>query len=299
MSRIEIICLLLFSLLVPLPLSAATWTDAMGRSVEVPETPQRIVSLVPSVTEILFALGLDERIAGVTSFCTYPEQALSKPQVGGYTNPSLEAVMLQQPDLVFISADSTSPALLSRMERLGLSVYVVYPRGIEETIEMIRAVGQVTGTARRGEQLARRLTDSVAQVRAAVAGRQRPRVLFCVMVRPLTVAGPETLVGDLIETAGGENVVPAGPGRYPTWGAEALLLADPDLIVVSPHPGTPNPTDLFSIWPELTAVKENRIVSVTPDWVHRPGPRLGLGLVALAEAMHGIDLSAEILPEQL
>ncbi len=69
--------------------------------------------------------------------------------------------------------------------------------------------------------------------------------------------------------------------------------------MVSPHPGTPNPTDLFSIWPELTAVKENRIVSVTPDWVHRPGPRLGLGLVALAEAMHGIDLSAEILPEQL
>ncbi|MCK4691397.1 MAG: cobalamin-binding protein [Desulfuromonadales bacterium] len=297
MVRIAIIFFWFVCVAWPGTATAVSWPDAMGRSVEVPEAPQRIVSLVPSVTEILFALGLEDRVAGVTSFCTYPEQALDKPQVGGYANPSLEAVILQQPDLVFISADSASPALLSRMERLGLSVYVVYPRGIEETIEMIRAVGQVTGAALGGDRLAQQLTDSVARVRAAVAGRQRPRVLFCIMVRPLTVAGPETLVGDLIEAAGGENVVPTGPSRYPTWGAEALLLADPDLIVVSPHPGTPNPTDLFSPWPELTAVKENRIVSVTPDWVHRPGPRLSFGLVALAEAMHGIDLSAETLPE--
>ncbi|MBE9486626.1 MAG: ABC transporter substrate-binding protein, partial [Chloroflexi bacterium] len=115
MIRITTVYLLLFCFALPLSAMAISWTDAMGRSVEVPEAPQRIVSLVPSVTEILFALGLDDRVAGVTSFCTYPEQALSKPQVGGYTNPSLEAVMLQQPDLVFISADSASPALLSRM----------------------------------------------------------------------------------------------------------------------------------------------------------------------------------------
>lgn len=289
---------LLFCLLLPLPLSAATRVDALGRRVELPEEPQRIVSLVPSVTEILFALGLEERIVGVTSFCTYPERARSKPQVGGYANPNLEAVTLQRPDLVFISADSASPALLSRMERLGLPVYVVYPRGIEATVAMIRAVGRVTGATQGGERLARQLTAAVARVRAAVAGRKRPRVLFCVMVRPLIVAGPETLVGDLIEVAGGVNVVPTGVSRYPTWGNEALLLADPDLIVVSPHPGTPNPANLFTAWPELKAVKTGRIVSIPPDWVHRPGPRLALGLTALAEAMHGIDLSVVSSPEQ-
>ncbi len=270
----------------------------MGRSVEIPVKPQRIVSLVPSVTEILFALDLGDRIVGVTRFCTYPEEAKSKPQVGDYSNPSLEAVLLQQPDLVIISADSASPALLSRMERLGLSVYVIYPRGIAETIATIRALGQVTGAALKGEQMARQLAATVEQVRTAVAGQKRPRVLFCVMVQPLTVAGPGTLVDDLITVAGGENVVPESPGRYPTWGAEALLLANPELIIVSPHPGTPNPADHFAAWPELSAVKKHRIVSVTPDWVHRPGPRLILGLASMLKAIHGINLETVSLPVQ-
>lgn len=298
MKRIEIIWLLFFTLLAPLPLSAATWIDAVERRVELPDAPQRIVSLVPSVTEILFALGLEEQIVGVTSFCNFPESALAKPRVGGYSDPSLEAVILQQPDLVFISADSSSPALLSRMEQLGLPVYVVYPRSLEETIAMLRAVGQVTGTAQGGEQLARQLEESVARTQAAVAGRKRPRVLFCIMVQPLIVAGPESLVGDLIAAAGGTNIVPAGPNRYPTWGSEALVLADPDLIVISPHPGTPNPAELFSGWPELRAVKENRIVSVAPDWIHRPGPRLNLGLAVLAAALHGSDLGGPVSREQ-
>ncbi|ORJ54915.1 hypothetical protein B5V00_15600 [Geothermobacter hydrogeniphilus] len=281
--------LLLCFLLSPLTAGAAVWTDAMGRRVEIPDHPRRIVSLVPAVTEILFALKLDDQIVGVTRFCDWPPAALAKPKVGGYSNPNLEAVLLRQPDLVFISADSASPALLTRMEGLGLTVYVVYPRGIKQTITMIRNIGRVTGAASRGEQLAGKLATTVARVEKAVAGLPRPRVLFCVMTRPLTVAGPGTLVGDLIEAAGGENVVAAGVSRYPTWGSEALLLADPDLIVVSPHPGTPNPADLFSTWPELTAVKTGRVVSVNPDWVHRPGPRLGLGLTALAAAFHHLN----------
>jgi len=296
--RITILCLLFVCLLLPTPSFAAVWVDAMGRQVELPTQPQRIVSLVPSVTETLFALGLEKRIAGVTSFCTYPEEGRNKPQVGEYSKPNLEAITLQQPDLIFIAADSASPAFLARMEALGLSVYVVYPRGIEETIEMIRAIGRVTGVPTAGDRLAEKLATTMTQIKALVADLQQPQVLFCVMVRPLTVAGPETLVGDLIKTAGGQNIVAAGFNRYPTWGAEALLLADPDLIIVSPYPGTSNPADYFSAWPELKAVKQKRIISVPPDWVHRPGPRLGLGLLSLAEAIHGLDLSDLIAREQ-
>jgi iron complex transport system substrate-binding protein len=298
MLRNLTICLLLCCLALPLPAPAASWTDALGRRLELPARPQRIVSLVPSLTEILFALGLDQRIVGVTSFCSYPEQALGKPQVGDYANPSLEAVVLQQPDLVFAAADAASPALLAQMERLGLPVYVVYPRGLEETLAMIRAIGEVTGRSKEGEQLARRLADTLAGVRAAVAGRRRPRVLFCIMLRPLTLAGPDTLVGDLIAAAGGDNLVPAGANRYPTWGAEALLLADPELILVAPHPGSPDPVELFSLWPELRAVKNRQIFSITPDWVLRPGPRLALGLRVLAERIQGLDLSSSVRLEQ-
>jgi iron complex transport system substrate-binding protein len=119
-------------------------------------------------------------------------------------------------------------------------------------------------------------------------------VLFAVMPSPLTVAGPDTLVGDLLVAAGARNVVPPGANRYPTWGIESLLPVDPDFIVLSPHTGLPDPGDVLADWPELTAVREGRIISVDPDWVHRPGPRLKLGLRALAEAFHGINLS---LPE--
>ncbi len=262
----------------------------MQRQVELPNEPQRIVSLVPSVTEILYALGLEEKIVGVTNYCNYPEPALRKPKMGDYATPCLETILLQKPDLVILSADSANPAMLVKMERLGLTVYVVYPRGLHETTKMIQQLGQLTGKSEEGERLSNRLEQTILQVEAAASGYKRPSVLFCVMVQPLIVAGPKTLVGDLIEAAGGKNIVPEGLNRYPTWSYESLLVADPDVIIVSPHPGTPNPANLFSKWPELSAVTNRRIISVEPDWVQRPGPRLPLGLAALFEAFHGVPL---------
>ena len=298
MNLSKIVILIFIYLVIPLSLNAAIRIDAIQRQVELPDKPQRIVSLVPSVTEVLFALGLEKQIVGVTSFCTYPKQARSKPQVGGYPNPNLEAILEQHPDLVFLAADPATPTLLARMEDLGLPVYVVYPQGVQATIEMIRTLGQVTGVPANGEKLAQQLATTVATVKTLVTGQSHPRVLFCIMVHPLTVAGPRTLVGDLLETAGAENVVADGVNRYPTWGTEALLLADPDLIVVSPNSNTPNPAELFAAWPELQAVRNKHIISVVSDWVHRPGPRLGLGLLSLTAAIHDLDLSALIASEQ-
>ena len=168
---------------------AATWTDAVKRKVELPSVPQRIVSLAPGVTETLFALSLEKQIVGVTRFCDYPEAARRKPQVGDYTDPNLEAILLQRPDLVFLSADAATPALLAKMENLGLTVYVVYPNDLKATLEMLRAIGQVTGKAQAGEKLARDLTNSLTRVQTAAKGLKRPKVLFCVMVQPLVVAG--------------------------------------------------------------------------------------------------------------
>ncbi len=266
--------------------AAAVWTDATGRRVEAPDHPRRIVSLVPSVTELLFALGVEDRVAGVTRFCNYPPRAQAKPKVGGYADPSLEAVAALSPDLVFAAADATKPALVRRLEALGIPVFVVYPRTLEGTVEMIRQVGRVADAADAGERLAAELEGTIAEVRDRVAGLPRPTVLLCIMVRPLVVAGPGTLGHDLIETAGGRNVVPPGPSRYPTWGPESLLGADPDVIIVSPHPGDPAPARSFDEWPELKAVASGRVVQIPSDWIHRPGPRLSLGLRALARALH-------------
>jgi iron complex transport system substrate-binding protein len=276
--------------------SAAQWTDALGRIVEVSDTPQRIVSLVPSVTEILFALNLGNRVEGVTRFCTCPPEALAKPKVGGYADPNLEAVVARKPDLVFVSADSAGPSLLARFESLGIPAYVVYPRSLKDTVETIRAVAQVTGVPESGERQARQLLGTIREVEAATAGLQRPKVLLCVMIHPLTVAGPKTLANDLIHVAGGKNVVPEGVARYPTWGPEAVLAADPDILVVSPHPGESDPAGFFERWPELRAVRTNRVVTIESDWIHRPGPRLTLGLAALAQVFHGKVISAGKVP---
>jgi iron complex transport system substrate-binding protein len=275
------------------PARADLWQDALGRDVEVPEAPRRIVSLAPSVTEILFALRLGDRVAGVTRFCTYPEEARSKPQVGGYADPSLEAVAALEPDLVFTTAATASPGLLSRLGILGIPVYVIDFSSFEGTVAAIREMGRVAGASEAGECLAGDLAAVSERIRKAASGRKKPRVLFCVMVRPLVVAGPRTIANDLIDIAGGKNLAPPAVTPYPTWSAEALLAADPDVIVVSPHPGDPDPAEFFNRWPELRAVRNGRIVMLESDWVHRPGPRLAFGLAAMAQAFHGLEISME------
>lgn len=265
----------------------------MGRPVEVSAQPQRIVSLVPSVTEILYELGVAERLVGVTRYCTYPPQATTKAQVGDYGDPNLEAIAALEPDLVILAADAANPALLARIEALAIPVYIIYPKGVQEAIAAIRQIGQVVGAAEAGEAAAQRLQEAIEGVRGAAAGPVRPRVVFCVMPQPLVVAGPGTLIDDLIQLAGGINVVPAGPSRYPTWGKESLLAADPDVIVVSSHPGKGDPALLFKGWPELRAVKNRHVVTVEPDWVSRPGPRLALGAEALAELFRNVKPTAD------
>lgn len=279
----RILLLPLLVMLLPLPAPAAVWSDAMERRVSLPETPERIVSLVPSVTEILFALGAGDRLVGVTRYSDYPPAARDLPRVGDYSAPNLEAVAMLEPDLVLLAADAAGPALLSRLEALAIPAYIVYPRGIEETLDTIRRLGQILGRADAGERVAAELQAQLAAVQRAAGGRPRPRVLFCVMTEPLVVAGPGTLIDDLIRVAGGRNVVAPGPMRYPTWSPEGMLAADPDVIVVSVHPGQQSPDQLAAAWPELTAARRKRIVTIEPDWVSRPGPRLALGAAALQE----------------
>jgi len=271
---------------------SATWTDAVGRTVQVPERPQRIVSLVPSLTEILFALDLGDRLVGATQFCTYPPAAAQVPRIGNYMQPSLEAIVASNPDLVFASADMAAPALVAQLDKMEIATFVVAPRDLDSTVATIRTIGMVMGEAATADQLAREMEEAFCRIGKATENRARPRVLLAIMVNPLTVAGPNTLGHNLIEAAGGSNVVPAGPGRYPTWSMEAVLAADPDVIIVSPNPGEANPAAHFAAWPQLRAVRANRVITIpNPDWVYRPGPRLVLGIEAMAGALHGADLT--------
>ncbi len=277
--------LFLFFLL-PFSAESEQFTDAVNRQVSIPDTPQRIVSLVPSVTEILFKLGIERRIVAVTDFCTYPEAAQKLPKVGGYADPSLESILLHQPDLVIAAADMNRPALVRRLELLQIPVYVVHPQTVKETLATIASIGEITGAEKQGQQLADSIRLRIERIQQQVSTLKPKTTLECVMLQPLTVAGPDTFIADIIDIAGGKNVVPKGPSRYPTWNTEALLTVDPEFIIVSTYPGQPAPKHFFDHWPQLQAVRNQQIIEINADWIHRPGPRMILGIEALAKALH-------------
>ncbi|SDZ93097.1 iron complex transport system substrate-binding protein [Desulfuromusa kysingii] len=261
-------------------------TDAINRQVTIPNPPQRIVSLVPSVTETLFKLGLEQRIAAVTDFCTFPEAAQQLPKVGGYADPSLESILIHQPDLVIAAADMNRPALVRRLELMKIPVYVIHSQTVAETLTTIQNIASITGVEEQGKNLVNSIKVRIQKVQEQIAGRTPLSMIECVMLQPLTVAGPDTFINDVITIAGGQNAVPQGPSRYPTWNTEALLSINPEAIIVSTYPGQPTPKQFFDNWPQLHAVKNNRIIEVEADWVHRPGPRMILGIEALAKALH-------------
>ncbi|MCW8892039.1 MAG: cobalamin-binding protein [Deltaproteobacteria bacterium] len=276
----------LICLIAPINLLATEFHDALGRKLTLPHTPQRILSLVPAVTEILFALDLENKIVAVTDYCNYPEAARELPKVGEYADPGLENILLFKPDLVFAAADMNRPTLVRRLETLNIPVYVVYPHTVNAALKTIRSIGDITGEPSKAQRLAASIEMRIDRIQQQLPGRKRPGVLEAVMLQPLTVAGPETFGDDIMRIAGGLNVVPTGPSRYPTWNSEALLTIDPEVIIVSTYPGQPDPEQFFARWPLLQAVKNQRIVHIEADWIHRPGPRIILGIEALAKALH-------------
>ena len=285
MARLVVFGLLVY-MLVPCPAGSTEFTDAVGRRIELDAPPQRIISLAPAVTETLYAIGLGAKIVAATQYCTWPEEARQLPRVGEYADPGLENILLFRPDLVIASADMNRPALVERLTELGIPVYVVYPRNINDALATIRALGELGGNSTAAEKLAEDIEVRLARLAAKLAGQNKPGVLGTVMLDPLTVAGPETFVSDIISRAGGRNLVPPGPSRYPAWNDESLLTTDPDVIIVTNHPGQPDPTLYFKRWPQLRAVQAGRIIEINADWIHRPGPRMILGIETLARALH-------------
>jgi len=277
---------ILLVLLFSVSAGGADFTDAVNRQVSLPHPPKRIVSLVPSVTEILFKLGLEKHIVAVTDFCTYPEAALKLPKVGNYADPSLESILLHKPDLIIAAADMNRPALVRRLELLKIPVYVIYPQTVAETLKTIQNLGNITGAEKQSKELVNFIKMKIQRIQQKISNSKRPTTLECVLLQPLTVAGQDTFVADIIAIAGGQNVVPKGPSRYPTWNTEALLTIDPETIIVSTYPGQPDPNHYFDAWPQLQAVRNQRIINIDADWIHRPGPRMILGIEALAKALH-------------
>jgi iron complex transport system substrate-binding protein len=287
---VQLSVLIVLTMLINMPsnnCAAMEYTDAVGRSVELSTPPQRIVSLVPSVTEILYAIAADHQLVGVTDFCNYPAAATAKVSIGSYANPGLETVASLQPDLIIMDVAGSSPISLHQFEQLALPVYIVATNSLDSTINTIAQLGKVTGHEEIASAVVADLRSQIEQVKQLRTATP-VRALVCVMVEPLIVAGRETIADDLINIAGGVNVA-AGQNRYPGWSIESVLALDPELIIVSPHPGTPSPVDCFAKWPQLQAVRNHQVVNIDADLLQRPGPRLIGGLWVLAREFKAVN----------
>ncbi|TET49156.1 MAG: cobalamin-binding protein [Dehalococcoidia bacterium] len=266
--------------------------DQAGRTVRVDKLPEKIISLAPSNTEILYALGLEDRVVGVTEYCDYPEAARQKPQIGGYSTVDVEKVVAIQPDLI-LAASLHQDEVVPRLEGLNLTVLVLAPRTIGEVLDAISLVGAVAGKAEEATNLTAEMEGRIKAVtdKTALPEEQRPRVLYVLWHNPLMTVGSETRIHELIERAGGINIAQDLTEEYPKISLEAVIMANPQVIIAGSGHGSGQdiPVQFALAEPRLAGVEarlNNRVYEIDSNLTSRPGPRIVDGLEKLAEFIH-------------
>ena len=268
----------------------------MGNEFTLAAPVRRVVSLAPAATEIMYALGAEGRLVGRTDFCDYPPAAKQKPSVGGYTNPNVERIVDLKPDLV-LAMHGLPQELVDRLTSLGLQVYGGNAASVDDVLRFITSVGELTDTEASADRLTRTMQARLAAVAArTTAAPRRCRAAYVVDAESGHVAGPHTFVDDLLTRAGATNIAGSAATSWPKLSPEAVLEADPELILVGTSPEAPERSAqrLAQVlatkpgWSETTAVRDGRVVGVDEDLVTLPGPRLVDGLEAVAKAVQEV-----------
>ncbi len=261
--------------------------DDFGYEVVVNKTPERIVSLAPSNTEILFALGLGNKIVGVTDYCNYPEEAKKKQKVGGYSTVNIERVLALNPDLV-VAAYGNGKETIDILREYGLTVIALNPKNLSDVMRDIELLGKVTGTEENATRLVDMMEHRIDEVKRNASNFSlRPKVAHVLWHDPIWVSGKNTFIDELISIAGGENAF----GDLEGWkivSIEDFLARNPDIIVVNSGTGMGGGKDILYDWAirelkDVEAVKEGRVYLIDSDIISRPSYRLVYALEELSE----------------
>jgi len=278
-------------LLLGLQLSLSGWaqfprtlTDDLGRSITLKAAPQRIVAMLPSVTETLCAMNACGRLVGVDDFSDFPEQVRRLPKMGGLINPNLEAIVALKPDLVIVSVYGK---LHEGLERAGIASFAVRPETYEDIFRTTRLLGQVLGQEAQAERVIARIQQEVYAIESKAAkAAARPTVYYEIDPTPFTV-GPDSFIGVLITKARGQNIIPKELGLFPKISPELVVQKNPEVIVLT-HPGA---ADLprRAGWGNLAAIRNRRVCAFAGEQTNllsRPGPRVAQGLQLLVGCFH-------------
>ena len=261
------------------------------------QTPQRIISLAPSITEILFALGLDSKVVGDTDYCDYPEKAKILPKVGGYINPNLEAIVALEPDLVVLLANQSQ--LIEKLKQLNITTLAVKNTRLNDIQQAIKIIGNKTQHQDNAEQLLSHIKQQINTIKHKTASKPRPRVLITMghsmdsnQIKTIYIAGQHDFYNDLITLAGGVNAYQNTNLKVPSLSIEGIVQLNPDIIIdIFPEADDHriNIKRALQRWHKLdyiNAVKNDRVYIVEQSYATIPGPRLFLLLQKMAQLIH-------------
>ena len=269
--------------------------DEMGRVIRIPQPVRRIVSLAPSVTETLFALGLGDRLVGDTDFCDYPPEAKRKTRIGGAINPNIEAVAALHPDLVVASREINRLDSVRSLERLGLAVYVADAQTVEQVLASTERLGDLLGAADAGRSLTANLRRRLSEVEQRIAGMPAKTVLMVVWLDPLMSVGRNSFLEDALRRAGARSVIDS-PQPWPTIDLEQVVRLQPEYLIISNDNPRQVQRELTEFqqrpgWRQLEAVRSRRFIVLSEAFSH-PSPRLVDGIEQLARALYPSKFTA-------
>ena len=264
-------------------------TDEMGRTIRIPQTIRRIVSLAPNLTETLYALGLQDRLVGDTDYCDFPEDAQHKPKVGGVVNPSIEAIVALHPDLVLVTKISNRQETVNSLADLGIPSYATDPHTIEQIISSTQRLALLIGEPEAGDTVAKDLQRRLADLHQRIAPLPRRRVFFIVWTQPLISIGRDTFIADALRYAGADSVVDS-PQSWPQLNLEEIAKVQPDFLVFAGSHTETMPVGVEALsqlpgWRILEAVRNHRYANVS-EAIDRPAPRIVSAIEDLARQFH-------------
>ena len=265
------------------------FTDEMGRTVKISYPPMRIISLAPSITEILFALGLNEEIEAVTDFCDYPEAVSKRPRVGGFINPNIEKIVSLKPDLIIAIRDGNRMGTIDRLNELAFPVYVVDPKSFDGVITTLQNIGDIVGRQENSKKIVNEIKAKREKTAILTRSLPRPKVFFQIGYLPMITVGKGSLADELIRLAGGRSISENESLNYPPYNIEIVLQKAPQIIIMSSMESKRNYSGLIKMWQNwksIPAVKRNAIHIVDSNIVDRPTPRIVEGLEAMLRIIH-------------
>jgi len=271
------------------PSHAKIVIDQLGRKITVPDTPQRVVSLAPNITEIIYALGQENLLKGVTLYSDFPPAAVKLPKVGSYVQLNLEKIVALKPDLCIAIRDGNPRMVANRLESLKIPVYAVDPRNLETVMQTVLEIGNLLNANQQADFLVQRMRSRVLNVKSLVAkAAYRPRVFLQIGISPIVSVGTDTFMHELIVLAGGKNLA-QGPVAYPRFSREQVLVLSPEILIITSMARAAVFEQVkaeWSLWPNMPAIRDHRIFLEDSNYFDRPTPRLVDGLELLVKLIH-------------